>query len=146
MNRYRLSVVGMVQGEDMHLLMVTPIYASIMALLILGLAGRVSLLRNTENVALGDGGNEKLRLAMAAHSHALENAPMTLFLMLMLELNRVPFMFLHAAGIALLVSRALHQYGQSRHVARSFGRYWGTVINWLLLIVLALWNLWILVV
>jgi uncharacterized membrane protein YecN with MAPEG domain len=119
---------------------VTPIYTAIIALLVLLLAYRVVQLRRSEKVALGDGGNEKLRRAMASHSHALENAPMSLLLMLLLELNSFNAGLLHLLGIALVLSRLLHLYGQSRITARSFGRYWGTVINWLLIVTMAVLN------
>jgi uncharacterized membrane protein YecN with MAPEG domain len=121
---------------------VTPIYAAIIALLILALAYRVVQLRNSEGVALGDGGNKALLRAMAAHSHALENAPIALFLMLLLEINGLGAVWLHGTGIALVLSRLLHLYGQWHHTARSFGRYWGTVINWLLIVLLAVLNLY----
>jgi uncharacterized membrane protein YecN with MAPEG domain len=127
-------------------LSVTPIYASIIALLILSLAYRVVQLRNSEGVALGDGGNKKLIRAMAAHSHALENAPIALFLMLLLEANGFRPIWLHGMGMALVASRLLHMYGQSRHSARSFGRYWGTVINWLLIVLMAVLNLLVLTI
>jgi len=124
----------------MHLT-VTPIYAAMIALLFLAMAFRVVQLRRSENVALGDGGNEKLLRARAAHSHALENAPISLLLMLLLEINGLSTTWLHSMGIALVISRLLHLVGQSRKTARSFGRYWGTLINWLLIVCMAVLNI-----
>jgi len=124
-------------------LTVTPIYAALIALLILGLAYRVVQLRRSEHVSLGDGGNERLIRAMAAHSHALENAPISLLLMLLLESNGFAIIGLHVMGIALLASRLLHLFGQSRYTATSFGRYWGTLINWLLITIMAVLNLYV---
>lgn len=129
----------------MHLT-VTPIYTAIVALLFLVMAYRVVQLRRSESVALGDGGNEKLVRAMAAHSHALENAPVSLLLMLLLEINGLSVIWLHSMGVALVISRLLHLYGQSRKTARSFGRYWGTLINWLLIVCMAVLNLFVVVV
>lgn len=128
----------------MHLT-VTPIYTAIMALMFLALAYQVVRLRNSEGVALGDGGNEKLLRAMAAHNHALENVPVSLLLMLLLEINGLSALWLHIMGVALLISRSLHFFGQSRHTARSFGRYWGTLINWLLIVSMAILNLFMVV-
>jgi uncharacterized membrane protein YecN with MAPEG domain len=122
-------------------LIVTPVYAAVIALMILLMAYRVVQLRRSEKVALGDGGNEKLRRAMAVHSHALENAPLSLLLMLMLELNGFDWRFMHLLGVGLVFSRLLHFYGQSRLTALSFGRYWGTVINWLLIVLMATLNI-----
>ena len=122
----------------MHLT-VTPIYAAMIALLFLAMAFRVVQLRRSENVALGDGG------ARAAHSHALENAPISLLLILLLEINGLSAIWLHSMGIALVISRLLHLVGQSRKTARSFGRYWGTLINWLLIVCMAVLNLFMVI-
>ena len=65
-----------------------------------------------------------------------------LLLLLVAELNRAPSLLLHAAGIAFLVGRALHAVGLSSSSGYSFGRFTGTLLTWLALIILAVWDLW----
>jgi len=42
---------------------------------------------------------------------------------------------LHALGIALLVGRLLHGYALSFTQRFKFGRFWGTALTWLVLVV-----------
>ncbi|MBD3671450.1 MAG: MAPEG family protein [Gammaproteobacteria bacterium] len=123
-------------------LVVSPVYTALLALFILYMGYRVSMLRRSEGVALGSGSSPSLLRARSAHQHALENVPVSLLLLLMLEINGNHILLLHVLGSLLLISRLLHYVGQSRHSGRSFGRYWGTVINWLLIIVMAAMNLY----
>lgn len=92
---------------------VTPIYAGLTAFLFLVLSWRVIIYRRTHNLGLGDGGNKSLLKRMRAHANCAEYAPISLILLLCLELQGAPGWALHAAGCAILLGRALHGYGFS---------------------------------
>ncbi|MDO9269717.1 MAG: MAPEG family protein [Methylobacter sp.] len=91
--------------------MITSIYASLSALLIVKLTLAVIKLRRKNRVSVGDGGNEELQLAIRAHSNAVEYIPVTLMLLLTLELNGAPKILIHILGAALLIGRILHAMG-----------------------------------
>jgi len=119
--------------------MITSIYASLSALLIVRLSLLVIKLRRKNRVSVGDGGNEELQLAIRAHSNAVEYIPITLLLLLTLELNGAPQIFIHILGSTLLIGRILHAIGLP---AKDFKkRVLGMQITIYLLIGLAILNI-----
>lgn len=121
---------------------ITALYTALSALLVLVLAGRVSSLRYRARVGIGTGGNEELARRVRVHANALENLPLALLLMLVLELGQAQPLVLHGLGIALLAGRILHAIGYSRTAGASPGRFLGTLLTWLVLLVAALLVLW----
>ncbi|WP_031437133.1 MAPEG family protein [Methylobacter tundripaludum] len=91
--------------------MITSIYASLAALLIVRLTLSVIKLRRKNRVSVGDGGNEGLQLAIRAHANAVEYIPIALMLLLTLELNGAPKILIHILGATLLIGRILHAMG-----------------------------------
>lgn len=120
---------------------ITALYAGLSALLLVGLAVRVSATRGKQKVDLGDGGKDVMLRAIRCHGNAMEYIPITLILMLLLEMHGSAHWFLHAAGIALLVSRLLHVQGLMQSSTLTPGRLAGTGLVWLLIVVLAVDNL-----
>ncbi|MGZ4981755.1 MAG: MAPEG family protein [Methylobacter sp.] len=118
--------------------MITSIYASLSALLIVRLSLSVIKLRRKNRVSVGDGGNEALQLAIRAHSNAVEYIPIALMLLLMLELNGAPKMLIHILGATLLIGRILHAMGLPAKDLKK--RVWGMQITIYLLIGLAILN------
>ncbi|HET6433640.1 MAPEG family protein [Dyella sp.] len=121
---------------------ITGIYVALAVLLVLLLAGRVIWLRNARKVALGDGGLPELARAIRAHANAVEYLPLALLLLLVIELDQVRADLVHGFGIVLLLARALHAWGLSRHSGRSFGRAVGIVLSWLVMLAMAALVLW----
>jgi len=121
---------------------VTALYAALIALLLLAFAMRVSIARLRLGVGIGDGGHEALGRAVRVHGNAVEWALPVLLLMLVAELNRAAPLLLHACGIALVVARLVHGAGLARRSGASPGRSAGTIVTWIVLVVLAAWNLW----
>jgi uncharacterized membrane protein YecN with MAPEG domain len=123
--------------------MVTSIYASLLALLIVGLSVAVIKLRRKNRVSVGDGGNEELQLAIRTHSNAVEYIPIALMLLLTLELNGAPKILIHILGATLLVGRILHAMGLPTKDFKK--RVLGMQITIYLLIGLAILNILFLV-
>jgi len=114
------------------MLSITPIYASLLVALILFLAYRVTGFRRSESVALGeDQCSKAMKRAIRVHGNAIENVPLALILLLLLELNQLTPWMLHLFGAMLLLGRVMHAWGLSRIDGSSFGRYHGTVLTWL---------------
>lgn len=121
---------------------ITALYAALVALLLLVLGARISLMRRSTRVGIGAGGDPLLERAIRAHANAVEWSLPLLLLLLVAELNRAAPLLLHVCGIALLLARVLHAAGLSQAAGKSFGRMAGIALTWIVLIVLALWDLW----
>jgi uncharacterized membrane protein YecN with MAPEG domain len=117
---------------------VTAIYAGLSGLMALILASLVVRARARYRTMLGTGTDPGMERAVRVHANFIEYVPLILLLMLLAELNGVARSLLHASGIILIVSRALHAYGLSTTSARSAGRFYGTVGTWLVLLGLSL--------
>lgn len=112
-------------------------YAALATLLVLVLAARIVWLRNTRKVGLGDGGDRQLARAIRVHANAVEYLPLALLLLLVLELEHVAALWLNVFGIALIVARILHVTGLSASSGYSVGRFAGTLMTWLAMLVMA---------
>ncbi|MEQ3696936.1 MAG: MAPEG family protein [Pseudomonadales bacterium] len=119
---------------------ITALYAGILALIWMGLAYRVVKGRWKHKVNIGDGANEDMERRIRVHANATEYLPLALILLAMLELGGVGHLWLHGLGVVLVVARVLHAVGFSKSSGASFGRYWGTLLTWLVVTVMALAN------
>src|SRR5258706_7209891 len=115
-------------------MIVTPIYAGILAILFFVLSLRVIALRG-HGASLGDGGDPKLLRRIRAHGNFIEYVPLILIMMGMLELSRYSVYLLHALGITLVVARLLHGYALSFTERFKFGLFWGTALTFLVMLV-----------
>jgi len=91
--------------------MITSLYAALLALLIVWLSLRVIKLRQAKKVGLGDGGEAELQIAIRAQGNATEYVPISLILLVLLELNKAHIALVHCGGIAILAGRLLHARG-----------------------------------
>lgn len=119
--------------------MITSIYASLSALLIVKLSLSVIKLRRQNRISVGDGGNESLQLAIRTHSNAVEYIPIALLLLLTLELNGASQILIHILGVTLLIGRVLHAMGLSTNNLKR--RVLGMQITIYLLIGFAILNI-----
>ncbi len=92
-------------------LQITPLYAMALAVLMLILWVNVSKSRAAKSISIGDGGDVEMHEKIRRHGNFIEWVPFVLLLMLMAELRGLGAPWLHAAGILLLVSRAVHPFG-----------------------------------
>jgi uncharacterized membrane protein YecN with MAPEG domain len=121
---------------------ITGLYAALVALLMMGLAIRVMMLRRRNSIGLGDGGNRAVACAARAHGNAAEYVPLALILLLVLELNQTLPMLLHVFGIVLVIARVLHAIGLSRTPGVSAGRAIGAAVTLLVILAMAAMLLW----
>lgn len=90
--------------------MITALYASLCALLIIKLSRDVIGLRRQHRIALGDGGNAQLQAAIRTQGNATEYIPITLILMILLEWSGAFWWIIHLTGVALITGRLIHMY------------------------------------
>lgn len=115
----------------------TACYAALLAILVVVLGLLVVRERVRQRVSLGDGGKTPLVAAIRVHGNAVENIPLALLLLLLLELNGAAPLALHAYGSTLLAGRLMHAWGlgQPRNVNR--WRQLGMVLTWLAMLGMA---------
>jgi|LLEJ01.1.fsa_nt_gi uncharacterized membrane protein YecN with MAPEG domain len=119
--------------------MITALYASLLMLLIIWLTVKVIKQRQSGKIAYADGGVKELQIARSAHGNASETIPITLVLMILLELNGGNIYLLHLCGVALLLGRILHGTGI---LNENFGnRKKGMVLTFISQIILVVGNL-----
>ena len=122
--------------------MLTGLYAALCALLIFALSLRIALLRKRLRIGIGDGGDAGLARAIRAQANAIEYVPMLLVMLLIAENNGAGVAFMHACGAGLLVARVLHAVGLSGTAGVSFGRFWGILLTWAVLLALGAQLVW----
>ena len=117
---------------------VTPFYAGLLALWYFALSMRVVQMRTHGSASLGDGGDASLLRRIRGHANFAEYVPYILLMMALLELARFSHYFLHAVGITLVVARLLHGYSLSYSTEFKFGRFYGTLLTFILVLVCGL--------
>ncbi len=120
---------------------VTSFYAALGALLLVGLAARIPVLRRHYRVGVGHGDQPELARAVRVHGNAVEYIPIGLILLALLEIQGGQLLALHVAGAGLLIARVLHAWGLGRSAGVTSQRTWGTSLTWLALAGMAGWLL-----
>lgn len=123
-------------------LILTPIYGSFLALIVIILGLRVVRFRQVEQVGFGyENGSRAMQCSVRAHANAVENIPIALLLLLMLELNGLQNWMLHLFGTLFVCARILHAWGLSRSTGVGFGRFYGTALTWITMLAMLLANI-----
>ncbi len=92
---------------------VTALYGSLLALVGFVLGGLVGIQRPKLKLSLGDGGHQSMIEANRRHMNWLENVPVLIVLLAVIELNGASSTWLHVLGGTLLVGRLVHPFGIS---------------------------------
>lgn len=121
----------------MNALPITSVYAALCALLMLYLAFRVVQVRRSEKIGIGVGDNRTLERRVRIHANAAENVPIALILLALVEVSQIPAAGVHLAGVSLLLARSLHAYGMTRSSGHSFGRFYGVLLTWIVILALS---------
>jgi uncharacterized membrane protein YecN with MAPEG domain len=115
---------------------VTALYGSLLALVGVVLGGLVGAQRPKLNVSLGDGGHRSLIEANRRHMNWVENVPLLVILLAIIELNgAASHTWLHVMGGTLLAGRIMHPFGIDATNMRRMPRFVGASLT--ILVVLA---------
>jgi len=123
------------------LLSITALYASLLAILLVGLSFNVIRLRLKLKVGIGDGEQKPLAAAIRIHGNFIEYMPLALILLACYELNGANSLWLHILGATLFVGRILHAIGLSKSIGISMQRQVGMLSTFLVLLILAIENI-----
>jgi uncharacterized membrane protein YecN with MAPEG domain len=116
-------------------MVVTPLYAGLLALWFAILGFRVIQLRRHTHVSAGDGGEPGLQRAIRGHANFVEYVPLALLLLAVLELSRFSIYVLHGLGATLLVARLIHGWAFSFTSGSPQGRLVGATLTFIVLII-----------
>ncbi|MBY0511776.1 MAG: MAPEG family protein [Rhodospirillaceae bacterium] len=119
---------------------VTLITASILALIALVLALRVSFGRFRHRVPIGEGGNTHMTVLIRTHANFVEYVPLILILMGILEMSKANRIALLIVAVLLIIFRIFHVIGMPRR-APNFFRATGAIGTMVTMGVLAVWGL-----
>jgi len=113
--------------------LVTAFYAGLCGLLAVLLANHVLYVR------LRSASQPKWRpdAVLRVQANFVENVPLALLLLLMMELNGTSHSILHAFGVSLITFRLLHAWGLSRNEGANYPRLIGAQGTFLLLSIMA---------
>ena len=104
---------------------VTPIYALAVAGIYLVLWYRVTAMRGSMRLSIGDAGDQTLLLRIRQHGNCAEWSSFVLILMILGEGVNTSAGYLHTSGALLLVGRVAHPFGlkvaQADHLLRYLG-------------------------
>jgi len=119
-------------------LTVTPIYAGGFALLAVLLANQVLYVRLRPKTEL----SWRINAVERVQANFIENVPLALVLLLIIELMGATNTVLHLLGGSLLLCRLLHAWGMSRNEGANYPRLIGAQGTFLLLSVMGAATLW----
>ena len=91
--------------------MVTPLYAALVALLLIALSVRTIRLRRRYQVAIGPGEDMALQRAMRVHANFCEYIPIALIGLFFVESLWGSGWWIHLLGLPLLLGRLSHAWG-----------------------------------
>ena len=119
------------------------IFASLFALMFVGLSIAVIRKRRALKIATGTGGSNEMEYAMRAHGNFAEYVPLALILLAGAELNNAPVWTIITIGTLLLIGRLLHAYGFLKSAKETHFKFRvsGMAVTFTSLILLALVNL-----
>jgi uncharacterized membrane protein YecN with MAPEG domain len=98
---------------------------------------RISRLRHSLKVSVGDGGQEPIVRRMRAQANFVENVPITLILFGLVEITGKGGAWLAPLGAVFLLGRIAHAFGMDSDTAFKAGRPIGMLTSMLSQLVLA---------
>ena len=119
------------------LLPVTLSTAAAAGILAIWLMIRVGRARISEQVSIGDGGNELVIRRMRAHANYIESAPFVVLLIGLIELSGRGAAWLPFVAAAYFIARILHGFGMEGG-ALGWGRSVGITVTLLVLLGLSI--------
>ena len=106
-----------------------PLYAGLLALLLMYLSLNVVRMRFRHKVSVGDGGEKEVIKAMRVQANCAEYAPFGVLLLVLAELQGMPVWLVHLFGLMLVAGRVMHAYGFGSTPQKVPLRQWGMYLT-----------------
>jgi len=120
-----------------HMPLYTGMFAAALMTLQIVLMGLVIGRRGNNNVLIGTGGVDAVERAVRAHGNLIENAPMLLVCLALIELIGGSDIWVLALGSAFLIGRLMHAIGLSISLGVTVWRFIGTVGSMITMLIAA---------
>ena len=111
------------------MLVVSPLYAGLIALLFIALSFRVAMGRHAHKISIGDGSEKDMLKRMRVQANCAEYAPIGILLLAMAEMQGMPGWLVHVFGLMLLLGRMMHAYGLGSTPQVTKSRLWGMYLT-----------------
>jgi len=121
----------------LHLPIYTGLFAALLMIMQMVLMGLVIKQRGTNDVLIGDGGVDAMQQAIRVHGNFVENAPIFLIGLALIELMVGANTWVLVMGAVFVLGRLLHAIGISMTTGLSMPRFIGTVASILVTVVAA---------
>jgi uncharacterized membrane protein YecN with MAPEG domain len=122
---------------------ITLLYTSLITMLAIFLAFKVGITRGKTNTLLGEGDSSELLQSIRSHGNLMESAPITLILLLLLEMQSVADWKLHLIGSSFFLFRILHAYGISISRESTPYRVIGALGSWMLMLGMSIYGVYV---
>ena len=122
---------------------ITLLYTSLITILAIFLAFKVGITRGKTNTLLGEGDSSELLQSIRSHGNLMESAPITLILLLLLEMQSVADWKLHLIGSSFFLFRILHAYGISISRESTPYRVVGALGSWMLMLGMSIYGIYV---
>ena len=122
---------------------ITLLYTSLITMLAIFLAFKVGITRGKTNTLLGEGDSSELLQSIRSHGNLMESAPITLILLLLLEMQSVADWKLHLIGSSFFFFRILHAYGISISRESTPYRVIGALGSWMLMLGMSIYGVYV---
>lgn len=119
---------------------VTILYAGLLGLVAIYLSATAGIRRGKTGISLGDGGDQELLLRMRRHANFVENTPLALVLIALLEMQGTSSTAIHWLAGALLLGRVMHIVGFGENVSNPV-RGIGAGLSILVIAVASIWGI-----
>jgi uncharacterized membrane protein YecN with MAPEG domain len=119
--------------------MIVTLYAGLLGLMSIAIGFPIGQLRGKLKVSLGDGGDQRLLLAIRRHGNFMEWVPFALLLIALLEINGVAKLAIHALAAGLVLARLFHAVGLKHDSIEGVGRLVGAAGTALIVVISSIW-------
>ncbi len=121
---------------------ITFFYAALLGLLLVALAIQVSW-ANVNAAKLPDW---KPKTVLRVQANFVENVPMALILLFLVEMSGMPNSWVHALGTTLVIARVSHAWGLSTNPGATYARLFGAQTTFFLLSIMSVAGLYYFIV
>ena len=108
-------------------LTISTLYAAMLGLMFVPFTVYVGIYRAQSNILLLDGGDAELARRIRAQANFIETVPLAVILLVLMELNGAPAVWLHALGSVLVSARLIHYVTIATNPANTTPRAVGMV-------------------
>jgi len=117
------------------------LYFSLLGLFAIYLSYMVVDARRSEKIGIGSGDNKLMERRIRVHSNFIEYLLPFAILFLVYELSGGNEWVLKISGAVFLIARIMHAQGLAKSAGTSFGRFYGTLFTWIIIIALSIANI-----